>query len=107
MKLVFLVISDSPIPVGNVKSLTELFRIVDHLIHGGPGVVALGGRDHELLHLLELVNAEDAARVPPVGAHLLPREKTCTHKGWIFKEQTVDVVTTRQLILQLTFSHKF
>ena len=40
-------------PVGDVKELAEVLRVVDHLVHKLPGLVVVWGTDHELLHLGE------------------------------------------------------
>ena len=63
----------SQAPVSNAKNFAQLFRILNHLVHGEPGGVVVGRGQHKLLDLLELVHAEDAARVPPVGANFLSR----------------------------------
>ena len=51
--------------------LVKLLAIVDHRFLHILGVVALGGRDDELLDLFELVNAEDARLVAPMRPSLL------------------------------------
>ena len=50
--------------------LAECLGVVDHLVHHLPALVVVGRGDDKLLHLLELVHAEDAPRVAPVRAHL-------------------------------------
>ena len=55
-----------------MEGLVEALSIGQHVVHGGPGEVLAGRGDHKLLHLLELMDAEDAPGVPAVGAHLLP-----------------------------------
>mmetsp|Transcript_13240 Transcript_13240/g.25353 ORF Transcript_13240/g.25353 Transcript_13240/m.25353 type:complete len:498 (-) Transcript_13240:8-1501(-) len=51
--------------------LIKRLRVGEHLLLHLPGVVPLARGDAELLHLLELVHAENAERVAPVGANLL------------------------------------
>ena len=61
-------------PVRDAEDLTEALGIVDHVVHGLPGLVVVGRGDDKLLDLLELVHPEDAPGVPTVGPHLLSRE---------------------------------
>ncbi len=50
--------------------LAEGLGIVDHLVHDLPALIVVRGGDHKLFHLLELVDAEDASGVAPMGSDL-------------------------------------
>jgi hypothetical protein len=50
--------------------LAEGLSIVDHLVHDLPALIVVGRGDHELFHLLELMDAEDAPGVAPMGSNL-------------------------------------
>ena len=57
--------------VGDAKRLVERLAVPDHLLEHLPRGVVVGGRDTELLDLLELMHAEDAEGVAAVAASLL------------------------------------
>ena len=64
--------ADADDAVGDAEQLAELLGVADHLLQRLPRLVVVRRGDHELLNLLELVDAEDAPRVAAVGADLLP-----------------------------------
>ena len=51
--------------------LVKVLAVTQQTLHFGPRLVAVAIHRHKLLHLLELVHAEDAQRVAPVRPRLL------------------------------------
>ena len=85
--------------VRQVQRLVELATVLDHVLVHVPALLRLA--DHELLHLVELVHAEDAPRVLPVRARLLPevrREARVLQRQVLLVQPLAHVVPADRLL---------